>query len=521
MPCGKWAEIDTIVQIVSKSDRAHYIHGGQRHALSTTPMPRPSIQMKQWLEQTVPGMEPGARLPSDPELAAQWDISLRTAKTVLKELSDQGILTRVPGRGTFVPKTKTVRMSELPVASGSRDTVIEGIARSIASGEFRVGEPLPSIKYVSVQFRVSPRTVVAAYRDLRERGLINKVGKSFWVGKFVEAARNKPRKLVYLFHDNRHRPAHIFRGDLLSVAYQRMEEELGNHQLVLRCEDISRAPSLIAHWDQHRDQPAGMAFFRMQNNPFDRCYELLNQRAGPRGILPSRVLVDWQQGVLDLRTHWLQVVSRGSILTAYARTLAQYLARRSGPIAVVFMEKQKLWDEYAYLFPMLRLWVELEHTSPGQPRKFFVLARRVGEGFLASQLYRGPLHERAQQQLSKYEQIDPERFNRDVSFVQTFEQALEKLPDTTTWVFASERCAADAVEVLRRAGRRVPADTEVVGLENDPAWYHLGITYCGPDWQRLGYMMAHALIGDISLERTGKGFLRSGAMVRERLTTRD
>jgi hypothetical protein len=57
-------------------------------------------------------------------------------------------------------------------------------------------------------------------------------------------------------------------------------------------------------------------------------------------------------------------------------------------------------------------------------------------------------------------------------------------------------------------------------VENDPAYYHLGLTYCYPDFARLGYLMAHALIGDFPVEKTTRGSIRMHTLVVEKLTTR-
>jgi hypothetical protein len=60
----------------------------------------------------------------------------------------------------------------------------------------------------------------------------------------------------------------------------------------------------------------------------------------------------------------------------------------------------------------------------------------------------------------------------------------------------------------------------LVSLDNDPRFYHLGLTYCGPDWDTIGYQMAHAIIGDFPVARTSKGFIKTKAGVLEKLTTR-
>lgn len=48
----------------------------------------------------------GARVPSENELAIRFSVSRMTARRALKELDDEGLLTRSPGLGSFVAKPK-------------------------------------------------------------------------------------------------------------------------------------------------------------------------------------------------------------------------------------------------------------------------------------------------------------------------------------------------------------------------------------------------------------------------------
>lgn len=66
----------------------------------------------------------------------------------------------------------------------------------------------------------------------------------------------------------------------------------------------------------------------------------------------------------------------------------------------------------------------------------------------------------------------------------------------------------------------VPKDISIISLEDDPRYYPMGITYCGPDFERIGYQMAHTIIGDIPVAKTTLGFVRTSAIVMERLSTR-
>jgi DNA-binding LacI/PurR family transcriptional regulator len=79
--------------------------------------------------------------------------------------------------------------------------------------------------------------------------------------------------------------------------------------------------------------------------------------------------------------------------------------------------------------------------------------------------------------------------------------------------------AAEALAWLKQHGKRVPQDVAIAGFQNDPQYYHLGISTCGPDWDNMGYVMAHAIIGDMRLARSGRGFLKARCRMMEKLTT--
>ena len=68
------------------------------------------LLIKQYIENHIAsGNWPvGTRVPSENDLAASFSVSRMTARRALKELDDQGLLTRAPGLGSFVAKPKAL-----------------------------------------------------------------------------------------------------------------------------------------------------------------------------------------------------------------------------------------------------------------------------------------------------------------------------------------------------------------------------------------------------------------------------
>lgn len=66
-------------------------------------------QIVRELRSRIDELDDGARVPSEPQLAAEFGVSRMTARAALTALERDGLLDRIPGRGSFVRKSPTTR----------------------------------------------------------------------------------------------------------------------------------------------------------------------------------------------------------------------------------------------------------------------------------------------------------------------------------------------------------------------------------------------------------------------------
>jgi GntR family transcriptional regulator len=85
-------------------------------------------ELRRWIHQG--RFPPGARLPSEPDLAAELQVSRATLREALRALEDEGLLRRRRGSGTYV--------AELPRVANSLDLNF-GVTEAIRSAGMRAG----------------------------------------------------------------------------------------------------------------------------------------------------------------------------------------------------------------------------------------------------------------------------------------------------------------------------------------------------------------------------------------------
>lgn len=123
-------------------------------------------------------LAPGAALPSETSLAAEFGVVRNTVRRALAELERDGLIVTLPGRGRVAGEPPGT------TAAGYR-RIAEDLREQISSGELATGQRVPSEAELMRRYGVSRGTARQGLALLEAAGLVRAVhGK----GRFVDVA---------------------------------------------------------------------------------------------------------------------------------------------------------------------------------------------------------------------------------------------------------------------------------------------------------------------------------------------
>jgi len=482
---------------------------------------------REWLDELVDKMSPGQWLPSDARIGKKWDISARTVRRAMARLASRGVVERVQGRGTRKPVARpTADAGSLDASRSSAERLCEALVETISSGQLRRADSLPQIKHACLQYHVSDKTVIRAYELLQQRRLVRKIGRYYRVGGFEPLEQRPLTREAYLAAASRDDLRSVFEGDLLSSAYRKLERELRACGILLKCTLTEHLPDLQRLWVNSGEYPAGVYLWRVDGKEFDERVKLVSplMRMGSRPQVPIVVDLGAHDELGDI-PYGLCVVSRADLSTTQSRSLAEFLTDTVRRNIVLLIDGRLAMEDAreGFLKYQNTVYEVLQHAR--QPLLINQAIMHCGPATTPQRVI-----EQMQRREQDYIKFLQEKYGevmrqekRDVfdslHLCKSCEDVVNRFGRQVLWLCTRDSLAQEALEELAKIDVKVPDEIALVTLESSPESYHLGVSACTPDYELVGYIMAHALIGDIPLKRTRRGFLRVPCPPIERTTT--
>jgi DNA-binding transcriptional regulator YhcF (GntR family) len=462
---------------------------------------------------------PGTTLPSDGELAARFSISRITVQRAMTLLKRQGIVERIQGKRSITAGAEKTGRSHIPEQEGdSVGRLVGHFMAAIGRGDLIRGNALPPYKRMSALFRVSHSTVSKAYRTLVEKGVVVRVGQWYQVGGFISTIRSASGREVVFFSPTTRFLRELLNEHELAQSLRKFEHELYLHGVAVTYATLDRFESRCAGWTQQGHYPLGLVFsgyayggiteseYNLIKSPLD---SLLRQAGNYR---PKVIAISSYFRYPDPRVISMSATHAATVMK---RKLAEFLFKKQIRRITAFLDESL--STGPDLVNDLRILPELDILDPGISLTFAVKTKNL-QAFVARCLTETPL-ENFISRLSKYRPYSFEEFRGHLQAVGSLEGMCAETVFPAAWLLRSDDEAVTAIEWCRKNGVDIPGRASIISLENNWKYPHLGITCCNRDWEAIGYLMAHALIGDITPEKSSRGFMQLPSLLQEKTTT--
>jgi DNA-binding GntR family transcriptional regulator len=131
-------------------------------------------------------ISPGHAIPSEFQIAGEFDVSRITATKAIRLLRDEGLVYTVRGVGTFAGPPGAPRASKVTKPQVIANEIVE----RIKAGELRPDLPIPSETTLMQKYGVAKNTVRLAVALLRDQGWVFTVPMR---GTYVKQPEDRPQ----------------------------------------------------------------------------------------------------------------------------------------------------------------------------------------------------------------------------------------------------------------------------------------------------------------------------------------
>ena len=470
-------------------------------------------EYRQHLESYLTKALPGTRLPGERDLAKSWGCSVATVRRVMNTFVESGQIRRVQGKGTFA---RTLPPPAFPTdyPGDAPGRIMSVLTRAISSGDLPVGTRLPDIKQLCALHHASASTLIAALRRMADLGLLSRTGRNYSVGVTALPVPQRTRQILFFNCSGSDLGDLTSRSEMQLQLFRAFDREIVKAAVRIRYRTGSDLERYAAHPATLPASVCGIAADALSPSQYERVIDQIKAIGDPRNRPIQSMILTGSHTRPSAGIHQL---CTGTITTSRARTLTEFVRTRSFPGIALFQDLSlsghtefiynlKFVRDMAHFCPTVNVHVVNricgQHANP--QKEFATLCQKIEE-------------DHRDRFLSKYREYHFHDSWKKMKVVTQFQY--RQYLDWPLWVFAADADAVKALAWLERNRIAVPATQQIISLEGSDQYYGKGISLCGTDWESTGYLMAHALIGDIPIARTSHGFLRIRSLIVERQTT--
>jgi DNA-binding GntR family transcriptional regulator len=461
-------------------------------------------------------------LPPVRAIAKQHGISPATAVKAIALLAKEGLVEPRRGKGIIIARFEERRKAGVETATAASEArMAYALRTAVLDGALRIGNPLPKFSFLAASHRVSTATIASAVATLSDENLVHKSGKRWIVGARppkqsglrVHGVR-APVALIavpwdvdwYNLANNQHPmpflnalTSELTKGGISYQVVQRNPQKPGSTPLVAGLDAVMRYIRTLG------DSYAGSLI--IENKPdasdFPRWATVLSCTgkkpaiyfdATGEGAACSRTALN--AGKCYFRLHFDEP-------SAVACALDHLLSRGHRIVGVPLYQGLGYDD-----WPKRRLEIirpaartrQLRIISTRQDEPFWDMA--VNVQFLHDF---APFEARVRETLSSEKPHARNRGIRDLLMRST--PSITALLDAgvTALVAMNDRVAHELYLWLHLAGIEIPKRLSLVSFDNAPESAIMPISTVDFGFERLGYLAAHLLIGDIAIAADTSG----------------
>lgn len=462
----------------------------------------------------------GSRLPPIRQLASLFGVSKVTANLAIRELEKDGWVNIQPRKGAIVRKGKAPQPMPLSPVKLKFEQVAEQLEELIGKGDIKAREPLPTRKALCYRYGISPATLCRALKLAEQKGLIHRRGSMLFAGPSTTSRSETHRKVFVLPAWSRPQNRQIRHREPRRDFMRDFEKELSRYHLIY----VGKYDS----WPSGSKRTSAGYFYPCSRQIVvevsDNSQSLMEKeltrinRIGRPVILYNHVFMREVFPRLSFRPH-RNVFPFGVDNREAGRQTGKYLYNNGHRHVAYFSFVKELWS--LHRCEGVAHAIEEHDQSQGELRSF--QAGFSGVGFRPS--FQDQPEKQLKEIMSFVDHLfNGYRFSRNyiarrligdtytrmvndqlhAMMAPLFEEALSN-PEITAWVCSDSPVAAAAAQFLNSQRIEIPRQISMVAIDDDFELSDRAINGCDLQFDRMAYLAAHCIIGDIPIKKNRQG----------------